>query len=44
MEWKLEHAVDAFNESYHFTALHPDMIEFGEGHDFQLSYQDHIQG
>ena len=32
--WK--HAVDAFNESYHFTALHPDMIEFGEGHDVPI--------
>lgn len=32
--WK--HAVDAFNESYHFAALHPDMIEFGEGHDIPI--------
>ena len=32
--WK--HAVDAFNESYHFGALHPDMIEFGEGHDIPI--------
>ncbi len=32
--WK--HAVDAFNESYHFGELHPDMIEFGEGHDIPI--------
>jgi len=32
--WK--HAWDAFNESYHFGALHPDMIEFGEGHDIPI--------
>ncbi len=32
--WK--HAVDAFNESYHFTALHPDMVQFGEGHDIPI--------
>ncbi|HIG43120.1 MAG: aromatic ring-hydroxylating dioxygenase subunit alpha [bacterium] len=32
--WK--HAVDAFNESYHFAALHPDMIEFGEGHNIPI--------
>jgi phenylpropionate dioxygenase-like ring-hydroxylating dioxygenase large terminal subunit len=32
--WK--HAVDAFNESYHFAALHPDMIQFGEGHDIPI--------
>ena len=32
--WK--HAVDAFNESYHFAELHPDMIEFGEGHDIPI--------
>ena len=32
--WK--HAVDAFNESYHFAALHPDMVEFGEGHDIPI--------
>lgn len=32
--WK--HAWDAFNESYHFGALHPDMIEFGEGHDVPI--------
>ena len=32
--WK--HAVDAFNESYHFTALHPDMVQFGEGHDVPI--------
>ncbi len=32
--WK--HAVDAFNESYHFASLHPDMIEFGEGHDIPI--------
>ncbi|MBM4205210.1 MAG: aromatic ring-hydroxylating dioxygenase subunit alpha [Gammaproteobacteria bacterium] len=32
--WK--HAVDAFNESYHFQALHPDMVEFGEGHDIPI--------
>jgi phenylpropionate dioxygenase-like ring-hydroxylating dioxygenase large terminal subunit len=32
--WK--HAVDAFNESYHFYALHPDMVEFGEGHDVPI--------
>lgn len=32
--WK--HAWDAFNESYHFAALHPDMIEFGEGHDIPI--------
>ncbi|MBM4205349.1 MAG: aromatic ring-hydroxylating dioxygenase subunit alpha [Gammaproteobacteria bacterium] len=32
--WK--HAVDAFNESYHFYALHPDMIQFGEGHDIPI--------
>jgi len=32
--WK--HAVDAFNESYHFCALHPDMVEFGEGHDIPI--------
>lgn len=32
--WK--HAVDAFNESYHFYALHPDMVQFGEGHDVPI--------
>ena len=32
--WK--HAWDAFNESYHFAQLHPDMIEFGEGHDIPI--------
>ncbi len=32
--WK--HAWDAFNESYHFASLHPDMIEFGEGHDIPI--------
>ena len=32
--WK--HAVDAFNESYHFHALHPDMVQFGEGHDIPI--------
>ena len=32
--WK--HAWDAFNESYHFESLHPDMIEFGEGHDIPI--------
>lgn len=32
--WK--HAVDAFNESYHFAALHPDMVQFGEGHDIPI--------
>ena len=32
--WK--HAVDAFNESYHFAALHPNMIQFGEGHDIPI--------
>ena len=32
--WK--HAWDAFNESYHFGELHPDMIEFGEGHDVPI--------
>ena len=32
--WK--HAWDAFNESYHFGELHPDMIEFGEGHDIPI--------
>jgi phenylpropionate dioxygenase-like ring-hydroxylating dioxygenase large terminal subunit len=32
--WK--HAVDAFNESYHFEALHPDMVQFGEGHDIPI--------
>jgi phenylpropionate dioxygenase-like ring-hydroxylating dioxygenase large terminal subunit len=32
--WK--HAVDAFNESYHFGSLHLDMIEFGEGHDIPI--------
>ena len=32
--WK--HAWDAFNESYHFGSLHPDMIEFGEGHDVPI--------
>jgi phenylpropionate dioxygenase-like ring-hydroxylating dioxygenase large terminal subunit len=32
--WK--HAWDAFNESYHFGQLHPDMIEFGEGHDIPI--------
>lgn len=32
--WK--HAWDAFNESYHFAELHPDMIEFGEGHDIPI--------
>lgn len=32
--WK--HAVDAFNESYHFSALHPDMVQFGEGHDIPI--------
>jgi phenylpropionate dioxygenase-like ring-hydroxylating dioxygenase large terminal subunit len=32
--WK--HAVDAFNESYHFASLHPDMIQFGEGHDVPI--------
>jgi phenylpropionate dioxygenase-like ring-hydroxylating dioxygenase large terminal subunit len=37
-EWKgnWKHAVDAFNESYHFLALHPDMVEFGEGHDVPI--------
>jgi phenylpropionate dioxygenase-like ring-hydroxylating dioxygenase large terminal subunit len=37
-EWKgnWKHAVDAFNESYHFAALHPDMVEFGEGHDVPI--------
>lgn len=32
--WK--HAWDAFNESYHFGSLHPDMVEFGEGHDIPI--------
>jgi phenylpropionate dioxygenase-like ring-hydroxylating dioxygenase large terminal subunit len=32
--WK--HAVDAFNESYHFHSLHPDMVQFGEGHDVPI--------
>ena len=32
--WK--HAWDAFNESYHFESLHPDMIQFGEGHDIPI--------
>lgn len=32
--WK--HAVDAFNESYHFGELHPAMIEVGEGHDIPI--------
>ena len=35
--WK--HAVDAFNESYHFAELHPDMIEFGEGHDIPIEIE-----
>lgn len=32
--WK--HAVDAFNESYHFTSLHPDMVQCQEGHDVPI--------
>jgi phenylpropionate dioxygenase-like ring-hydroxylating dioxygenase large terminal subunit len=32
--WK--HAWDAFNESYHFAALHPNMVEIGEGHDIPI--------
>ena len=32
--WK--HAVDAFNESYHFASLHPDMIQISEGHDVPI--------
>jgi|TARA_B110000977_G_scaffold195934_1_gene275326 phenylpropionate dioxygenase-like ring-hydroxylating dioxygenase large terminal subunit len=35
--WK--HAVDAFNESYHFTSLHPDMVQFGEGHDIPIELE-----
>ena len=37
MEWQLKvSVVDAFNESYHFESLHPDMIQFGEGMIFRL--------
>lgn len=32
--WK--HAWDAFNESYHFAALHPNMVEISEGHDIPI--------
>ena len=32
--WK--HAVDAFNESYHFASLHPDMPHISEGHDVPI--------
>lgn len=32
--WK--HAWDAFNESYHFAELHPNMIQIGEGHDIPI--------
>lgn len=37
-EWKgnWKHAHDAFNESYHFEALHPDFIHFAEGHDIPI--------
>jgi len=32
--WK--HAWDAFNESYHFAELHPNMVNIGEGHDVPI--------
>ena len=32
--WK--HAHDAFNESYHFEALHPEFLDFAEGHDIPI--------
>lgn len=32
--WK--HAHDAFNESYHFEALHPDFVHFTEGYDIPI--------
>lgn len=32
--WK--HAHDAFNESYHFEALHPEFLDFAEGHDVPI--------
>lgn len=32
--WK--HANDAFNESYHFAALHPEFLNFTEGHDIPI--------
>jgi len=32
--WK--HAHDAFNESYHFEALHPEFLNLTEGHDIPI--------
>lgn len=32
--WK--HAHDAFNESYHFEALHPEFLDFAEGFDVPI--------
>jgi phenylpropionate dioxygenase-like ring-hydroxylating dioxygenase large terminal subunit len=37
-EWKgnWKHAHDAFNESYHFEALHPEFLNFAEGFDVPI--------
>lgn len=37
-EWKgnWKHAHDAFNESYHFEALHPEFLNFAEGFDIPI--------
>jgi len=37
-EWKgnWKHAHNAFNESYHFEALHPEFLNFAEGHDIPI--------
>lgn len=37
-EWKgnWKHAHDAFNESYHFEALHPEFLDFAEGFDVPI--------